>query len=144
GGARGAGVSATVAAAGPARRPADARAGRGGGRGFPARTVAGVFAVARLHVRRDRIRLGVWIAGLIAVTGASANAVQSVYADAAERATYAATMDSSPATIAMSGPAVALHSLGGITVFETNAVALVGVALMAVFLAVRYTRGEEE
>src|SRR5699024_4710074 len=97
-----------------------------------------------LHVRRDRIRLGVWIAGLIAVTGASANAVQSVYADAAERATYAATMDSSPATIAMSGPAVALHSLGGITVFETNAVALVGVALMAVFLAVRYTRGEEE
>ncbi|GAA4811485.1 ABC transporter permease [Tomitella cavernea] len=113
-------------------------------RGAIASATAGTAALMRLHLRRDRIRLGVWIVGLIAVTGASANAVQGVYGDAAERAAYASTMDSSPATIAMSGPPVALETTGGITVFETNAVALVGVALMAVFLTVRYTRGEEE
>ncbi|WP_182348208.1 ABC transporter permease [Tomitella gaofuii] len=130
-------------AAGLPRTSAGARAARPGGGAIVSAT-AGVAALIRLHLRRDRIRLGVWIAGLIAVTGASANAVQGVYGDAAERAAYASTMDSSPATIAMSGPPVALETTGGITVFETNAVALVGVALMAVFLTVRYTRGEEE
>ncbi len=136
-------MSATSIAADGVPRPAGAHA-EPDGRGSLSRAVTGAAAVARLHVRRDRIRLGVWIAGLIAVTGASANAVQGVYGDASERAVYASTMDSSPATIAMSGPPVALHSLGGITVFETNAVALIGVALMAVFLTVRYTRAEEE
>lgn len=137
-------MSAPSVASGASRTSVGARPGRSGGRRVVTRAVTGVGTVARLHVRRDRIRLAVWVAGLVAVTGASANAVQGVYADAAERATYASTMDSSPATIAMSGPPVALESLGGMTVFETNAIALVGVALMAVFLTVRYTRGEEE
>ncbi|QDQ97107.1 ABC transporter permease [Tomitella fengzijianii] len=133
----------TAPAARMPRAPGGMRAARPAG-GAAAAAVTGTAALVRLHLRRDRLRLGVWIAGLIAVTGASANAVQGVYGDAAERATYAATMDSSPATIAMGGPPVALETAGGITVFETNSISLVGVALMVVFLTVRYTRGEEE
>ena len=60
------------------------------------------------------------------------------------RATYAATVGTSGASIAMSGPPVALDTIGGITVFEVATTAVIGVALMAVFLTLRHTRTDEE
>jgi ABC-2 type transport system permease protein len=104
----------------------------------------GTAAVLRLILRRDRIRLPIWLLGIIGVVAGSANGVQSVYATPRDRQIYADTIGNSAGSIAMGGPPNALETMGGITVFETSATALVSIALMAIFLGVRHSRGEEE
>ncbi|MFP5283110.1 MAG: ABC transporter permease [Actinomycetes bacterium] len=105
---------------------------------------AGTAALVRLVLRRDRVRLPVWLGAVLGLVYASAAAVQEIYATPAQRAAYAATIGSSPATVAFSGPPVALDTVGGITVFEVSQSAVIIVGLMAIFLTVRHTRGEEE
>jgi len=106
--------------------------------------LTGTGALVRLVLRRDRVRIPVWILAQAALTGSSAFAVQGLYDSVEKRAGYAASVGSSGASIAMSGPPVALDSLGGITVFEVNTTATITVALMALFLVVRHTRADEE
>ena len=98
----------------------------------------------RLFLRLDRIRLPLWVGAIVGIVAASASAVQGVYNTPELRAGYAATVSNSPAAIVMSGPAQALDTVGGITLFEVNLTAAVGTALMAIFLTVRHTRAEEE
>jgi ABC-2 type transport system permease protein len=107
-------------------------------------TLTGTWPLVRLMLRRDRVRLPVWVLAILGVVYSSAAAVQGLYDTPAALARYAATMGGSPAVVAMSGPATALDTLGGVTVYEINTTVLVAVALMAVFLVVRHTRGEEE
>lgn len=106
--------------------------------------LTGTGALVRLVLRRDRVRLPVWVLAQVALTGSSAFAVQGLYDSVEKREGYAASVGSSGASIAMSGPPVALDSLGGITVFEVNTTATLTVALMALFLVVRHTRADEE
>ena len=108
------------------------------------RAFIGTWTLVRLVLRRDRIRLPIWIGSLVGLTGYSAVAVQSVYDTPQAQATYAATVGTSGATIAMTGPPTALDTIGGITVFEVEPTAIIGVALMAIFLTVRHTRQDEE
>jgi ABC-2 type transport system permease protein len=107
-------------------------------------TLAGTAQLARLVLRRDRVRMPVWVVAILAAVYSSAAAVQELYGTPAALARYAATMGGSPAVAAMSGPPVALDTVGGVTVYEINTLVLVAVALMAVFLVVRHTRAEEE
>lgn len=104
----------------------------------------GTLALVRLVLRRDRVRLPVWLVAQIGLVGFSAAAVQGVYGTPQAQAGYARTVGASTATIAMTGPPTAVDTLGGITVFEVTFTALVGVALMAVFLTLRHTRADEE
>lgn len=106
--------------------------------------LAGTADLTALLLRRDRVRLAVWVMALVGVTLLSALAVADAYATAEQRRAYAATIGASPVGVATSGPPVALTTIGGILVFETTTVALLGVALMAVLLVVRNTRGDEE
>lgn len=107
-------------------------------------TLTGTWTMVRLFLRLDRLLLPLWILGIVGLVGASASAVQGLYETPASRAGYASTVESSPAAIVMSGPPQALDTLGGITLFEINLIAALGVALMAIFLTVRHTRSEEE
>jgi len=104
----------------------------------------GTWTLIRLILRRDRVRLPVWIGSLVGLTGYSVAAVQGLYDTPQAQATYAATVGTSGATIAMTGPPTALHTIGGITVFEVEPTAIIGIALMTVFLTVRHTRQDEE
>jgi len=104
----------------------------------------GTAILVRLILRRDRIRLPVWLVALIGLVGASAAGVQGIYDTPAQRAAYERNIGSSAASIALSGPPVALDTIGGITVFEVSQVAVVGICLMVIFLAVRHTRTDEE
>ena len=104
----------------------------------------GTGTLVRLILRRDRRRLPVWWLAQVGLVGVSAVSVQSLYDTPQERATYAATVGTSGASISMSGPPVALDTIGGITVFEVATTAVIGVALMAVFLTLRHTRTDEE
>jgi ABC-2 type transport system permease protein len=106
--------------------------------------LTGAPALLRLVLRRDRVRLPVWVGSLVGVTYASAAAVADTYDTPVKIASYAVNIGDSPVSIATAGPPVALDTLGGILVLETSLTALVGVALMAVFTVVRHTRAEEE
>lgn len=106
--------------------------------------VAGTWPLLRLVLRRDRIRLPVWLIGITAVTAVSANAVVALYDTAERRAGYAATVQDSAVSRLFGGIPRSLDTIGGILAFEIGAVASVAVALMTVFLVVRHTRGEEE
>jgi ABC-2 type transport system permease protein len=107
-------------------------------------TLTGTGSLVRLILRRDRIRLPVWIVAILGLVYSSAAAVQGIYSTQAELDAYANTMGNSPAAIAFSGPPIALNTTGGVTIFEINQSAMIAVALMAIFLVVRHTRGEEE
>lgn len=104
----------------------------------------GTSSLVRLILRRDRIVLPVWVLALVAITYATAEAVVGTYNTPAEIASYARNLGSSPATIAMAGPPVALETFAGIVVYETSLTVLIGVALMAIFTVIRHTRAEEE
>lgn len=106
--------------------------------------LTGTAALIRLILRRDRIRLPIWLLGLIATVVASGSAVQGLYDTPQARENYATTVGSSAASIAMNGPPIALRTIGGITVFEVSMTAVIGVALMAIFLTIRHTRADEE
>ena len=106
--------------------------------------LVGTSALIRFVLRRDRIRLPVWLLSIIGITYFSAAAVSTTYDTPAEITSYGANIGSSAAGIAMGGPPVALDTQGGILVYETAMTALVGVALMAGFTVVRHTRAEEE
>jgi ABC-2 type transport system permease protein len=110
----------------------------------PMGAFTGTRHLVRLILRRDRIRLPIWIIALTAVTGSSAGAVINVYATPREIAAYGATMRDSAAQKMMSGRPVALDTIGGIVSYETTMNALVVTALMVIFLVVRHTRAEEE
>ncbi|HYO38113.1 MAG TPA: hypothetical protein VER39_00485 [Nocardioidaceae bacterium] len=107
-------------------------------------SVTGAPHLVRLVLRRDRVRLPVWLLGITAATGASANAVRGLYDTPEKIAGYAATVTSSPATRLMNGRPTAVDTLDGITVYESSTVAVLAVSLMSVFLVVRHTRAEEE
>ncbi|HSE71760.1 MAG TPA: hypothetical protein VLA97_13450 [Nocardioidaceae bacterium] len=107
-------------------------------------TLTGLGPLIRFALRRDRVFLPVWVLSLVGITYATANAVASTYNTPAEIQAYAANLGTSPATIAMAGPPVALEQIGGILIYETSMTALLGTALMSVFLVVRHTRSEEE
>lgn len=104
----------------------------------------GTTILIRLILRRDRVRLPVWLVSLLGLMGASAVAVQGLYDTPAERMAYARTTGTSSAGIALSGPPVALDTAGGITVFEVSQTSIIGISLMVIFLTLRHTRADEE
>jgi ABC-2 type transport system permease protein len=112
--------------------------------GTLSKALSGTWPLVRMMLRRDRVRLPVWLLAILATVYGSAAAVQSLYGTPEKLALYNSTMTGSAPVVVMSGPPVALGTLGGVTVYEINVTAMVAVALMAVFLVVRHTRGEEE
>lgn len=106
--------------------------------------VVGTRQLVRLILRRDRLRLPVWVLGITALAAASAQSVLALYDTAEKRAGYAATVESSGAGKLLNGIPYDVDSAAGIVSYETTSTATVLVALMVVFLVVRHTRAEEE
>jgi len=106
--------------------------------------LTGTGALVRLILRRDRIRLPIWILAILGLVYSSAEAVQSTYDTPGDIEVYARTVGSSPASIVMNGPPTALDTIAGIMVFEVNTSAIILTALMAIFLVVRHTRADEQ
>jgi ABC-2 type transport system permease protein len=104
----------------------------------------GTGTLVRLVLRRDRVRLSVWVVSINVLVVVSAISVIDLYRDPATLRSAAESLRGNRAMLAMNGPAVALDTLGGRTVFELGAFGYVIVALMNVFLVARHTRGEEE
>lgn len=106
--------------------------------------VVGTGHLVRLILRRDRIRMPIWVLGIVALLAASAQAILEVYDTEEERAGYTRTVESSGAGKMMNGVPYDTDTVGGITSYEVTSLTSVLVALMVVFLVVRHTRAEEE
>jgi ABC-2 type transport system permease protein len=121
------------------RAPAPARSGTGG------RALAGTGTLIRFDLRRDRIRLPVWIAALFLGTLSTANNYKTLYADPQDRASVVTTMDS-PAGLAMTGPRHYLddYGFGAMMGHQMIGFMAVMVGLMSILVVTRHTRNEEE
>ncbi len=114
---------------------------------------AGTSKLLRLILRLDRIKLTLWLIGLVtivAITPFSLRAIIDAEAEAegvpAEQvlAEQAALLETNGASIALQGPPDSLDTYGGRYIFEIGAFTLAIVALMNILLIARHTRAEEE
>ncbi|MER5551943.1 ABC transporter permease [Streptomyces sp. NPDC002793] len=127
-----------MTAATTTRVPARSLTHRGG-------PLAGTRALIGFALRRDRVRLPVWILALFLSTVSTAGSYRTLYADPADRAATASTM-ASPAGLAMTGPERYLddYGFGSMTGHQLLGFTAVLVGLMSVLVVTRHTRDEEE
>ncbi|MFJ8754009.1 ABC transporter permease [Streptomyces sp. NPDC102441] len=128
-----------MSAATAARTPATARTAAGPG------ALTGTRALVGFGLRRDRVRLPVWILALFLGTVATAANYETLYADPADRASVVSTMKS-PAGLAMTGPERYLddYTFGSMTGHQMLGFTAVLAGLMSVLIVTRHTRDEEE
>ena len=112
----------------------------------PAGTLVGTAAMVRLVLRRDRVRLPVWLAGIVGLVVVSAASVAGLYSTPAEIAQYVALSDGYPTLVAVNGPGIGFDApnVGVVLVNEASLWGAVACAFMSVFLVVRHTRTEED
>lgn len=125
----------TATATAPARTASPARGS----------TLAGTGTLIRFILRRDRVRLPVWIGAITLFTYASVAALPDIYLDAQDRAARADLMIN-PGTRAISGPGYGLddYTFGAMIAHEYFSWIAIFAALMSILLMVRHTRAEEE
>lgn len=109
-------------------------------------TLTGSRSLARFVLRRDRLRLTLWIGVVAGITVASAASLPPVYPDQAAIDSYVALFADNPALVAFGGPGYGFDdpNIGVILVNETQLWGSIAVALMAIFLVNRHTRAEED
>ncbi|WP_055627691.1 ABC transporter permease [Streptomyces hirsutus] len=107
--------------------------------------LAGTRTLIRFALRRDRIRLPVWVLALLLGTLMTANSFSTLYSDPQDRANAVRSVDS-PAGLAMSGPRHYLDDdgFGSILSHQMLGFTTVLVGLMSVLIITRHTRAEEE
>jgi ABC-2 type transport system permease protein len=127
-------VSATAARVAPPAAPAARDA-----------ALAGTLTLIRFILRRDRVRLSVWVGSIASFVVVFAGSLPGLYADAAERQIRAELM-ANPGVRAMSGPGFGLddYTFGAMLAQEFLSWTAIFVALMSFLLVVRHTRAEEE
>ena len=108
------------------------------------RDLVGTGAVLRLLLRRDRVRLLVWVAAVVALVLVTAVSTEGIYPTQADLDLAAAAAKDNPVALAFNGPDQALDTLGGQVAFQVGAFGLALVGLMSVLLMGRATRGEED
>lgn len=111
----------------------------------PCGPLTGTAMLVRFALRRDRLRLVVWVAAIGLTVVATAASFPPIYADPADRQARAALM-SNPAAIVMGGPEIGLedYTYGAMMTNEMLGFMAVFVALMSILLVVRHTRADEE
>ncbi len=114
------------------------------GREISHRNIAGADALLSFVLRRERVAVPCWLAGIAVLLILQSTGSQRLYATPEKLAQLRATLTASSAVLAMSGPARLLDSVGGEIVFEIFAYLSVVAALMNMFLVVRHTRSDEE
>ena len=108
-------------------------------------SLAGTGALIRSMLRRDRVRIPVWILAIgLSVMGSVASFAQT-YPTAADRQARAKVLDNAVAQLFV-GPGYGRdnYAFGAMTANELLPLTSVAVALMSIFLVVRHTRAEEE
>jgi ABC-2 type transport system permease protein len=107
-------------------------------------SLTGTLALTRFILRRDRIRILVWIVSIVVLGALTAVGIKGLFPTQAALDQTAAATQHNAAAIAFNGPAQGLNTVGGQVAFQFGAGGMVLVALMSFFMVGRLTRGEEE
>lgn len=107
--------------------------------------LSGTWTLIRFILRRDRVRLPIWVLGVAGFFVLVAASFPDIYPTAEERQARATLMDN-PTAYAFRGPGHGLddYTYGAMLAHELLGFATIAVALMSIFLVVRHTRTEEE
>lgn len=110
-----------------------------------ASTFTGVGSLLRLALRRDRVRLSVWIAVLTLMMVYAPNAIKLAYPEEAQRLARVSLMKT-PAAMIMGGPMFGVREteLGVMMANELMLTLIVAASILAVLTVIRHTRAEEE
>lgn len=105
----------------------------------------GTFPLACFIVRRDRLRLLLWIAALIGISVSVAMVFPEMFGSEQERLAIAETMRN-PAMIAMVGPGYGLddYHTGAIMAHQMLLFTALSVGIMMILMVSRHTRHDEE
>ena len=106
--------------------------------------LTGTVELTRFILRRDRIRILVWIVAIVALAALTATGIKGLFPTQAALDQTAAATQHNAAAIAFNGPAQGLNTVGGQVAFQFGGGGMVMVALMSLFMVGRLTRGEEE
>jgi ABC-2 type transport system permease protein len=105
--------------------------------------LTGTQRLVRLALRRDRVLLPVWIAGLVALLVLTVVSIVGLYQTEADRVQYATVAATNAVARAVDGP-MSGTSLGAVVMTEIFGFLAVLVGIMSVQAVVRHTRLEEE
>ena len=108
-------------------------------------SLTGAGALAGFMLRRDRVRIVVWVGVISGLSAIVAAAFPGLYPDERDRQALAQTMES-PAAVAMTGEnhaGIADYTFGAIMGQQMLWATALAVGLMSVLLVVRHTRAEE-
>ncbi|MFJ2850289.1 ABC transporter permease [Streptomyces rubiginosohelvolus] len=119
--------------------------GRSTPAGIQPAAFTGTGTLLRFNLRRDRVRMSVWLLALTLGTLATAAEYKTLYSTPEERAAAVSSMDS-PAALAMTGPRSYLsdYTAGVMLGHQMLGFMAVLVGLMSVLTVTRHTRDEEE
>ena len=107
-------------------------------------TLKGTSTLIKLILRRDRVKLPVWIVAITGFVTINIPAIQELYGkDMQQQVTYATTSAASVVARAFGGP-INGPEIGAIILNETFLFTAVLVAFMSTLLVVRHTRQNEE
>ncbi|AQT79076.1 ABC transporter [Mycolicibacterium litorale] len=108
-------------------------------------SLTGVTALVRFAVRRDRIRLTVWVAALTLMMVYAPNGIKLAYPDEAQRQARVNLLKT-PAGIMLGGPMFGGDEtdLGVMMANELMLTLIVAASILAILTAIRHTRAEEE
>jgi ABC-2 type transport system permease protein len=106
--------------------------------------LAGTLTMIRFFLRRERVRIPVYVLVMVALIASTAAQSEALYPTQAERDEYAATVAGNPGLIAMVGPTYRVTVVGGDVAWQWGAIGGVIAALMSMFIIGRHTRAEEQ
>ena len=105
----------------------------------------GTKSLLRLALRRDRIRLSVWVASLTLMMVYAPNAIKLAYPEEAQRQARVNLMKTPAATI-MGGPMFGGNEadLGAMMANELMLTMIIATSILSILTVIRHTRAEEE
>src|SRR4051795_4802214 len=105
----------------------------------------GVGSLVRLALRRDRVRLSIWIAALTLMMVYAPNAIRLAYPDEAQRAARVNLLKT-PAGMILGGPMFGVNEtdLGVMMANELMLTLIIAASILSILTVVRHTRAEEE
>lgn len=106
-------------------------------------TLTGTGSLVRLALRRDRVRLPIWVVLLVVVPAVTPPSFAELFPTEAARAAYAGGVAANPALVAIQGPMYGT-TLGALTAGRSLTIVAVLVALLSALTVIRHTRAEEE
>jgi len=109
-------------------------------------SLTGTAGLVRFALRRDRVRLPIWIVAITVLMAVSAASVVGLYTTEAELLTYSRLVEGNAAMVVQAGPGFGLDdpTTGAVVVNESLLWGVVAMGLMGVFAVARHTRAEEE